>query len=98
MDNSDQDLRQDLVDAFDGDDPGAEFDQRVLAEVEGGGGEHEISALDATPRRTGVWLLLTGVAAAAIRASIAASRSVTMSPLPGGRSSLPRDRNGAIDR
>ncbi len=66
MKADDQRLRQDLTGAFDGDDPGVEFDNRVMAEVEGGGGEHEISALATAPRRAGRWLALTGIAAAAI--------------------------------
>ena len=66
MNDRDQELRQELGTAFDGDDPGVDFDQRVMAEIEGGGGEHEISALDTTPRRAGRWRLLTGIAAAAI--------------------------------
>lgn len=45
MSDRDEKLRDDLTDAFDGDDPGIDFDRRVMADIEGGGGEHEISAL-----------------------------------------------------
>jgi len=66
MSNQDEKLRRDLTDAFDDDDPGADFDQRVMADIEGGGGEHEISALDLSPRRSRKWILWVGVAAASI--------------------------------
>ena len=66
MKTDDQRLRQDLTGVFDGDDPGAEFDQRVMADIVGGGGEHEISALDGSRSRSRWWTLVAASAAAGI--------------------------------